>query len=614
MMGRGVKPSEYLNSGNKFIAGIVTEKSMCGIWGTFGCASDVLSLCKLALKIAHRGPDAFRLETIYQFPSCLLGFHRLAGVAANSDMQPIRVPQHPHIWLICDGKIYNHSNLKNKFDLHYTTQCDGEAIIHLYNRGGIEFAARHLDGVFAFCLFDTEKRKVYLGRDTFGVKPLYRVIKKDGSLSICSEVKGLMDIVANTSKDKIYHVSPGHVETYQLNNQYQVSLETIELFHNVGAVPIHTPTVTSSANDTKTIIRTLLERAVKKRMTSGQHIGCLLSGGLDSSLMTALVVKQSKEQGLPFPVRTFSVGMEASPDVVAARKVAKYLNTEHHEILFTAEEATAAIENVIYYVESYDDVTIRGSIGMYLLCKYVKEKTDTTLILSGEGADEILQGYKYFHEVPSPEAGDKESRRLCKDLSMFDIQRLDRISALSGEGADEILQGYKYFHEVPSPEAGDKESRRLCKDLSMFDIQRLDRISALFGLEVRLPYLDHCFTGYYLSLDPALRVPQNGIEKHFMRSVIEGTKLIPREIVWRRKQPFNECLTINTRTLDEIIEEFAGEKISDSDFDQCKQHYPHNPPFNKESQYYRQVFERFYPGQDHLTPYYWVPNWAFEDF
>ncbi|XP_033749214.1 asparagine synthetase [glutamine-hydrolyzing]-like [Pecten maximus] len=444
-------------------------------------------------------------------------------------MQPMRVSRYPHIWLIYNGEIYNHRKLQEEFKYENTTNCDGESIIHLYAHGGIEFAARHLDGVFAFCLLDTARRNIYLGRDTFGVKPLFRGFV-DAKLTVCSEVKGLMDFVGEDSKVRIQHVLPGNVETYSIDTDSRVSFENAIRFHQIGDVPLYASIFTPK-------------------------------GGLDSSLITALLVNLAKERRMPYRIQTFSVGMKDSPDLVAARKVANHLGTEHHEITFTQEEAISVIENVIYCSESYDVITIRASIAMYLLCKYVKEKTDTAVILSGEGADEIAQGYIYFHKAPSVE-----------------------------EGLD--------------------ESRRLCKDISMFDVQRVDRMSAAFGLEIRVPYLDHTFSSYYLSLDPGMQAPKNGLEKHLLRSVFDKTDLIPMEILWRHKEGFSDGLTATTKSLYEMIQDFIEEKVDDSELDQCIQQYPQNPPQSKEALYYRQIFDKFYPGQSHIIPYFWMPKWS----
>ncbi|XP_060066330.1 asparagine synthetase [glutamine-hydrolyzing]-like [Ylistrum balloti] len=530
---------------------------MCGIWATFGCVGDLSSQYKEAYKIAHLGHDDFRLETIYQFPSCCLGFYRLAILDVHHGMQPMRVSKHPHIWLIYNGEIYNHMDLREQYNFQYDTNCDGEVIIHPYVQGGIEFAAKHLDGVFAFCLLDTANRKVYIGRDTFGVKPLFRILTADGVLSLCSELKGLMDIVDHQSKSKIQHLHPGHLESYSLDSKCQVSFDNLLKFHEIGDIPSHGFSQPIIGVDTKANIRTLLQRAVSKRMMSERRIGCLLSGGVDSSLVTALLVSLAKERGLPYPIQTFSIGMKESPDLKAARKVAKHLGTEHHEIVFTPEEGIAAIDIFIMWIKmSFSTYT-----AMYLLCKYVKQTTDTTVILSGEGADEVAQGYIYFHKAPSVEEGDIESRRLCKDISMFDIQRVDRMSAA-------------------------------------------------FGLEIRVPFLDHHFSSYYLSLDPEIKSPQNGVEKHLLRSAFDDTDLVPRDILWRPKEGFSDGLSSQVKSWFEILQDVVEENINDFQLDDCIQRYPNNNPFSKESLYYRQIFEKFYPGQGHLIPYFWMAKWS----
>ncbi|OWF40463.1 Asparagine synthetase [glutamine-hydrolyzing] [Mizuhopecten yessoensis] len=536
---------------------------MCGIWAVFGSSGDIFTHCKAAFKIAHRGPDAFRLESIYQFPSCCLGFHRLAILDAQHGMQPMRVPQYPHVWLIYNGEIYNHANLQQEFNFHYATKCDGESIIHLYAQGGIEFAAKHLDGVFAFCLLDTANRKVYLGRDTFGVKPLFRILKEDGFLSACSEVKALKIIVILGLGDNptatVEQFLPGHVETYNLDSIGRATFVERTRFHKIGDAPAYKTVVNPTDKNIKSSIRTLFEAAVKKRMMADRRIGCLLSGGLDSSLTAATLVKLAKEQNLPYPVQTFSIGMKDSPDLVAARKVAKHLKTEHHEIVFKPEEGIAAIESVIYHLESYDITTVRSSVGLYLLSKYIKQKTDTTVILSGEGSDEIAQGYIYFHKAPSVEDGNEESSRLCKDLYMYDVLRSDRSTSA-------------------------------------------------WGLEIRVPFLDHQFSSYYISLEPEMKAPKYGIEKYLLRSAFDKTGLLPAEILWRPKEDFSDGVSSQTRSWYEVIQDFVDEQIDDTELEESSHRFPHNPPRSKEALYYRRVFEKFYTGQGHLLPYYWMPK------
>ncbi|KAH9488520.1 hypothetical protein Btru_062217, partial [Bulinus truncatus] len=444
---------------------------MCGIWAVFGSDENVSVQCNAVHKIAHRGPDAFRIENINHLQNCCLGFHRLAIVDDIRGMQPMRLYTHPYIWLIYNGEIYNHRLLDKEFNLMTSTDTDGEPIIHLYEMLGAEQMAKQLDGVFAFCILDTVNRKVILGRDTYGVRPLFRFQTDEGFLAVCSEAKGLFGLSHTLSDDDV-HIEPfppGHVEIYNLDKDGRAFLDKRIMFNQPGQSPAYKTRVDPSSfvPDVQSNIRVLLQAAVEKRLMADRRIGCLLSGGLDSSLVAALLVKLTKEKGISYPIQTFAIGLEGSPDLAAAKKVADFLGTEHHEILMTPEEGLEAIDNVIYHLESYDITSVRASVGMFLLSKYIKEKTDTTVILSGEGADELAQGYIYFHRAPSATEADQESRRLLNDL---------------------------YF----------------------YDVLRGDRTTAAWGLEIRVPFLDHQFTSYYLSTKPELRQPKEGIEKYLL--------------------------------------------------------------------------------------------------
>lgn len=533
---------------------------MCGIWAIFGSPDDTSIQCNAAHKITHRGPDAFRIETIHHFPTCCLGFHRLAIVDDLQGMQPMRVFKYPHIWLIYNGEIYNHQLLQKEFDFHYATQCDGEAIIHLYAHGGIEFAAKQLDGVFAFCLLDTANRKVFLGRDTYGIRPMFRLYNDNGFLAVCSEAKGLIGLSKEAYSELVDPFLPGHVESYKLDMLGKATFEERIRFHKTGEPPAYKTLVEIKDNDIEENIRVLFEAAVEKRLMAERRIGCLLSGGLDSSLVASVLVKKAKELKFPYRIQTFAIGMEGSTDLIAARKVANYLQTEHHEVVFTPEEGIAALEDVIYHLESYDITTIRASVGMFLLSKYIKEKTDTTVILSGEGSDEIAQGYIYFHKAPSSKEADDESRRLCKDLYMFDV-----------------LRG--------------------------------DRSTAAWGLEIRVPFLDHRFSSYYLSLPEDMKQPHKGVEKYLLRSAFDGIDLLPKEILWRPKEAFSDGISSQTRSWYEVLQEFITEQINDSELESSASQYQHNTPTSKEGLYYRRLFEKFYSGQGDWIPYYWMPKW-----
>lgn len=541
---------------------------MCGIWGIFGSDTDVHEQVSSCFEIAHRGPDCFRFENINHFQNCAFGFHRLAIVDDLNGMQPIRICSMPHIWMIYNGEIYNHKELGQKYNFDYLTKCDGEALIHLYNKGGIDFMAENLYGVFGFILFDAKEKKVYIGRDSFGVRPVFKSFNSaTGTLAICSEAKGLVNLKTknDTNSAKIEALPPGTLQEYNLvgvKNTCEFVRE--KKFHIIGDLPKYDVDV-KLTNDYYENIRATLINSVKKRLMAERRIGCLLSGGLDSSLICGLVAQEAAKAGLTerYPIQTFSIGMDdSSPDILAARKVAEMLKTEHHEILFTETDVTNAIVPVIKTLETYDVTTIRASIPMYLLSKYINENTDTVVLFSGEGADEVGQGYAYFHKAPTAQAGHEESMRLCNDLFMFDV----------------------------------------C---------RADRTTAAWGLELRVPFLDHFFTHYYFSIPMEERTAwKHGREKYLIRKAFDNMNVIPNEILWRPKEAFSDGVANKKKSLFEIIQEYVDTFVSDEEFKLNAKKYTFNGPKTKESYYFRTVFEQNYKNCEHFTPYIWLPKWC----
>ncbi|XP_049332393.1 asparagine synthetase [glutamine-hydrolyzing]-like isoform X3 [Astyanax mexicanus] len=546
----------------------VRRSKMCGIWALFGSDECLASQCTNAMKIAHRGPDAFRFENVNGFTNCCFGFHRLAIVDQLYGMQPLRVKKFPYLWLCYNGEIYNHELLKEQFEFDYQTSMDGEILLHLYDRFGIEKMSSLLDGEFAFILLDTANRKIFLGRDTYGVRPMFKLLTDDGFLAVCSEAKGLTQITHSMSEPvKIMHFPPGHFEEFNLKLNGKVESVQLERFHCCTEEPKHAEYDDAeqlgkgfALETVKSNIRILFENAVRKRLMAHRRIGCLLSGGVDSSLVAATLVKLSKEQELQYPIQTFAIGAEDSPDIAAARKVAAHIGSEHHEVNFTPEEAIKAVEEVIVHLESYDITTVRASVGMYLVSKYIREKTDSVVIFSGEGSDELTQGYIYFHKAPSPKAGAEDSVRLLKELYMFDVLRADRTTAAH-------------------------------------------------GLELRVPFLDHRFTAYYLSLPEEMRAPKDGVEKHLLREAFSGLDLIPDEILWRRKEAFSDGMTSTKKSWYSFLQENIESKINDSQLQKAKKLFPYNPPTTKEGLFMRQLFEKHYPGCCEWTTHYWMPRW-----
>jgi asparagine synthase (glutamine-hydrolysing) len=485
-------------------------------------------------------------------------------------MQPMRVKKLPHLYLLYNGEIYNHKQTEEKYDFDVMTKCDGEVILHLYDKFGAEKTAQMLDGVFAFCIIDTKRKEIHLGRDTFGVRPMFTLKgkgSKKGVLALCSEMKSLVPIekhIASNGHKMVLDVfPPGHYASYSLSPDGLVTLIKEGPYTSVGKRPVFDTKVEPNSGDAQENIRVLFTEAVRKRLMADRRIGCLLSGGLDSSLVAALLTKLAKECGIDYPIQTFSIGMEGSTDVLAAQKVAAHIGSEHHEVVFSAQEGIQALKDVIYALETYDITTIRASVGMYLVAKYIKERTDTVVVYSGEGADELCQGYIYFHKAPSAEEADKESRRLLEDL-------------------------YAY------------------------DVLRSDRSTAVHGLEIRVPFLDVDFTSYILSIPAELRQPREGIEKWLLRSAFDNTDLLPKEILWRPKEAFSDGVSSTEpgKSWFEILQKYVSSQVPDEALSKAKELYPFNTPKTKEAFFYRQIFEEFFSGHESLIPYFCMPRWV----
>ncbi|XP_043469934.1 asparagine synthetase [glutamine-hydrolyzing]-like [Leptopilina heterotoma] len=539
---------------------------MCGIWALFGLEGDTLACaCENFSKITHRGPDAFNIEYDQRIKNGYIGFHRLSIVDGLSGMQPMRLCSYPEIFLLCNGEIYNYKQLGEEKDYKYDTKCDVEAIIHLYANAGAENVARSLDGVFAFCLMDLKKKRILIARDPYGVRPLFILKDGKGRLGICSETKGLIGITEKFPSDwELKPFTPGFYQEYELTEEGKVNLLRSVQYHKPGDKPGFTtfiPSVDLDSKDVSGNIRKLLTGAVKKRLMSERRIGCFLSGGLDSSLIAALFAAEAKKLNLPYKLQSFAIGMGDSPDIRAAKQVAEFIGTEHHEIIFTEEDVEQVLDQVIYQIETFDITTIRASIGMYILSKYVKTNTDTTVVFSGEGADELAQGYIYFKKAPNAEAAHEESLRLLKDIYLYDGLRADRTTSA-------------------------------------------------YSLELRVPFLDLQFTNYFLSLDPSTRQPQNGIEKHLLRSAFMDSDLLPKNILWRHKEAFSDGVTSAKKSLFEIIQDIVDKHVNESELQEAKNVYPHCTPSTKEAFYYRKVFEKHFPNRGKsLTPYFWMPKW-----
>jgi asparagine synthase (glutamine-hydrolysing) len=536
------------------------------------------------MKGQNRGPEFSKLNKFTL--KCILGFHRLAINGLNNlSNQPIIIGD---IALICNGEIYNYKELYDIMGISPNTQSDCEVIIHLYKRYGIKQTLQMLDGVFAFVLCDinitSQKAKIYISRDPYGVRPLYILQPKydqveyiNNIYGIASEIKVLSEFSKDLPNHTIEHHVPGTYSKFVM--EYKVSpkwkMEKINcLYHTPGFYSI----MTSTQNDLQSVYKNIqhyLSEAVKKRvLITERPIACLLSGGLDSSLITAIVNEFHKENS-DKPLETFSIGLEGSEDLKYARIVANYLRTNHTEILLTEQDFIDAIPEVIYAIESYDTTTVRASIGNYLLGKYISKNSEAKVIFNGDGSDELCGGYLYMHAAP--------------DAIEFD-----------------------------------KECRRLLRDIHAFDVLRSDKCISSHGLEPRTPFLDRTWVQFYLSIHPSLRFHRgnNKCEKYLLRNAFsednyldsQGCALLPDCVLWRTKEAFSDGVSKNTRSLYEIIQENITSKYmrknitlsQSSVFDMnCN-----NKPDTEEKKYYREIFESHYFGLGNVVPYFWMPRFV----
>lgn len=499
-------------------------------------------------KVKPRGPDLTITKPIS--PNLYFGFHRLAiNDLSPAGNQPMTFggtsEKNDHLHLICNGEIFNYAELNKKYNFKPRSHSDCEVILHLYKEFGIERVVNEIDGDWAFVLYDQKKDVLYAARDPIGVRPLFigYDVDRDG-IFFSSEAKGIFEYTYK----QISQFPPGHYWTSESPKQFH------RWWHLENGDNIKTEA------EALQIVHDTLTQATIDRLLSERQIGCFLSGGLDSSLITALVNKYNS-----YKVNTYSIGMEGGTDIYYANKVAEFVKTNHHVVSFTPEEGIAALEHVIYMLESYDVTTIRASIGMYLLSKHISEKSNDIVIYSGEGSDEVTQGYLYFHNAPDPKA-----------------------SAI--------------------------DSKRLVDNLHYFDVLRVDRCVAGCGLEVRVPFLGKRFIQSYFQLDPKLRIPTyKGIEKYLIRKAFENDNLLPKEVLWRVKEAFSDGISSLKKPWHQTLGEMANKMISDDEFARECQFYKENGmtvPIHKEALYYRKIYNKLFKKEMNLIPYYWMPQWS----
>jgi asparagine synthase (glutamine-hydrolysing) len=510
---------------------------MCGIFGSFDHRLKASFLEKEFMKIQHRGPDYSEFREIA--PGIHFGFHRLAinGLTPSGN-QPMHIE---NCWLVANAEIFNYQELAARYDLMLETGSDCEVIIRLYRKIGLEKMIQALDGEFAFLLYDELTEELFACRDHLGIRGMYFGTDRNKGIHIASEAKALVFC------DELKQFPPGHYWTGSKREDF------VQWYHHEYFRHDHTE---------KTIcenIEHLLTEAVRKRLMSERPVGCLLSGGLDSSLIAALAAREYRKQG--HQLETFSIGMPGSPDLKAAQLVADHIGSKHHHIELSEAEFISTLEETIYVTGSYDVTTIRASVGHILVAKYVNKLSDVKVLFTGETADEF--------------------------------------------------GSYLYFQNAPSPEEFQDEALRLLSDIHYFDMKRGDRSISYSGLEARVPFADKALMSYYMGIEPALRMfSDNRMEKYLIRKAFEASNLLPAEVLWRRKNGFSDSVSQKSRSWSQIIKEYVETKVSDEEFKTEAPKFTLGTPLFKEAYYFRKVFHQHYAHHEKLTPYQWLPKWC----
>ena len=506
---------------------------MCSIMGYCGTEITIEEFKTGFDKTISRGPDMSR---IIDTGKGFLGFHRLSIMGLNeSGMQPFEFEGK---YVICNGEIYGFRKLKKELEnkgYSFKSDSDCEILLPLYKEYGTKMFEM-LDAEFALIIYDKESESFIAARDPIGIRPLYYGYSKSGDIVFASEAKNLVPICK-----EIMPFPPGH---YYKDGEF------------ICYRDISKPKAVCS-DDVETAcknIREKLIRGIEKRLDADAPIGFLLSGGLDSSLVCAVAARLSSK-----PIKTFAIGMsEDAIDLKYAREVADYIHSQHTEVIITEKDVINALEPVVALLGTYDITTIRASIGMYLVCKYIHENTDLRVLLTGEISDELF--------------------------------------------------GYKYTDFAPSAEEFQKEAEKRIRELHMYDVLRADRCISVNSLEARVPFGDLDFAQYVMSLDPKIKMNTYNKGKYLLRHAFEGDYL-PENILMREKAAFSDAVG---HSMVDDLKQYAETKYTDEEFEaKCKE-YTFAAPFTKESLLYRELFEKYYPHQAKMVADFWMPNKAWE--
>ena len=501
---------------------------MCSIMGYCDCCDTYYDFKKGFDKTISRGPDDSR---IIDTGKGLLGFHRLSIMGLTPDgMQPFELDGS---YVVCNGEIYGYEKIKEELSKKYKFKSgsDCEILLPMYREYGTGMFAM-LDAEFALIIFDGKTGKYIAARDPIGIRPLFYGYDKKGVILFASEAKNLVGMC-----DRVMPFPPGHYYIDGRFVQYCDIADVKEICRD------SLETVCKKIHDK-------LIAGVEKRLVADAKVGFLLSGGLDSSLVCAIAAKKSGK-----PIKTFAIGMsDDAIDLKYAKQVADYIGSDHTEVIMTKEQVLSELDKVVSILGTYDITTIRASMGMYLLCKWIHENTDIRVLLTGEISDELF--------------------------------------------------GYKYTDFAPSPEEFQKESQKRVRELYMYDVLRADRCISVNSLEARVPFGDLDFVKYVMSVDPAKKMNVYGKGKYLLRHAFEGDYL-PHDILYREKAAFSDAVG---HSMVDYLKEYANSYYTDSEFEEIKKKYTHAVPFTKESLLYREIFEKYYPGQSDMVVDFWMPN------
>jgi len=514
---------------------------MCGIFSYLGKKYSDIELIENAGKIVHRGPDSTvnkRINTNLFFT-----FHRLAINGLNSESnQPFEING---IHLICNGEIFNFKDLITQHGIsdRYKSNSDCEIIVHLYLLYGIDETCKLLDGEFAFILYDSNVDTLYIARDHLGIRSLYWSFDEtdydehgDLDIIVCSELKGIISLAPNSEIKQFPPSSYWCSKTNEITKYFDFS--NLE-YNNDDEVSIIMN------------IKMLFTKAVEKRLMSDRKLACLLSGGLDSTTVSAIVASKYE----PYTLSTYSIGLKGSVDLYYAQMAANYFKTNHTSIELTNEEFLDAIDKTIKQIESYDTTSVRASVGNYLVSLYIRTHSDDTVIFCGDVSDEIFASYRGFYYAHNDEVFQNENVKMLENIQYFDVLRSDK--SISGA-----------------------------------------------GLEARVPFSDKDFLKYCMSIKPSKkRFSKEKIEKYLFRKAFED--ILPQELAWRVKTAFSDGVSNAEKPWYEIINEYMDTKYSAEEFELKREKYIHNKPYDKESLYYREVYESYYPDTEYTIPYFW---------